>query len=426
MTGNYGQQGRGNVTLFSVISTPILILVLATVLLVYNLIGLIGVLVNGGEIVYAEETLNNYINTTYDNSFKNSSAKNSGLVLMFFYNEDTNTMEYTVKAGSNVSTYASAVFGTDSKFGAYLEKNLKMENYKATFGDTLAAAIDQMAKDIEELKLMSNYVYEHDVSKMPVPQATVKKGAGDIFSNETADKISAALVRFQAETGLYMVMSLDTSVNAFGRTIPTTDIFMVVLIMFVIALCSFNLVKKVREYKRYKNDFGTQEQSRIRVNARSPYYDEDEDDEAPATEEEAEEEELDEEIFEVEEDDEAEGIVTEDVEAPASNEENSEEENKAEAEEENPAPRRIRPDIFNALALAEAEGEAEENEEENNNNTEDDEDLESEETEGEAEEGLDYDVEYDYEDGEDVDESEDFEGNEETEEADEDELLDNE
>ena len=59
MTGNYNQQGRANVSLFSVIFTPIVILVLATALLVYNLIGLIGVLVNGGEIVYAEETLNN-------------------------------------------------------------------------------------------------------------------------------------------------------------------------------------------------------------------------------------------------------------------------------------------------------------------------------------------------------------------------------
>ena len=284
MTGNYNQQGRGNVTLFSVIATPVIILVLAAVLLVYNLIGLIGTLVNGGNIVYEEEALNNYISTTYDGSFKSSSAKNSGVVLMFFYNEDTNTMEYTIKAGSNVSTYATAVFGTDSKFGAYLEKNLKMDNYKATFGDTLAAAIDQMAKEIKDLKLMSNFVYQHDISNMPKSEAIVKKGADDVFSKENADKITAALGRFQAETGLYMVMSLDTAVNAFGRTVPTNDIFMVVLILLVVALCVVNIVKKVKEYNRIKNDFGTQEPTRIRVNARSPYYDED-DEEADTTEE---------------------------------------------------------------------------------------------------------------------------------------------
>jgi len=319
MTGNYNQQGRANVSLFSVILTPIIILALATALLVYNLIGLIGALVNGGEIVYAEEELNSYIGKAYDDSFKNSSAKNSGVVLMFFYNEDKNALEYTIKAGSNVSTYATAVFGTDSKFGSYLEKNLKMDNYKATVGDTLAAAIDQMAKEIKDLKLMSNFIYQHDTKNMPKSEAIVKKGAEETFSKENADKITAALERFHAETGLYMVMSLDTSVNAFGRTIPTKDIFMVVLILLVIALCTFNLVKKIKEYNRIKNDFGTQEQPRIRVNARSPYYDEDdEDEEAPEAEEdtEAEEtEESEEEIVEEATEDEAEDEAEVEVEA---------------------------------------------------------------------------------------------------------------
>lgn len=301
MTGNYGQQGRGNVSLFSVISTPIIILVLATVLLVYNLIGLIGVLVNGGEIVYEQETLDNYISSTYDGNFKKASAPKSGLVLMFFYNEDTDTIEYTVKAGSNVSTYASAVFGTDSKFGEYLKKNLKMENYKATVGDTLAGAIDQMAKEINSLKLMSNFVYQHDVTNMPKAEAYVKKGAEEAFSQDTAGKITAALERFYAATGIYAVVSLDTSVNAFGRTIPTTDILMVVLILLVIGLCTFNLVKKIREYNRIKNDFGGQEPTRIRVNARSPYYDEDEDDDAPRAEESDEEEDSEDEVKEAEE-----------------------------------------------------------------------------------------------------------------------------
>lgn len=296
MTGNYGQQGRGNVSLFSVISTPIIILVLAAVLLVYNLVGLIGVLVNGGEIVYEQEALDSYMATAYDDNYKKASAPKSGIVLMFFYNEDTNSLDYTYKAGSNVSTYVSGLFATDGKFDKYLEKNLKMDNYKATLGDTFVKAIEETTKELKDLKLMANFVFEHDTKNMPKSQAVVKKGAESAYSTDSLAKVSTALAKFQAETGVYLVMSFDTSVNAFGRTIPTTDIFMVVLLVAVIGLCTFNLVKKIREYNRIKNDFGGQEPTRIRVNARSPYYDEDEDDDAPSTEEadESSEEETDE------------------------------------------------------------------------------------------------------------------------------------
>ena len=275
MTGNYGQQHRGHISLFSVISTPVLIILLATALLVYNLITLIGVLVNGGEIVYEEETINKYVSSVYDGSFKKASAPKSGLAIMFFYNEDTNVMEYTIKAGANVSTYVTAIFATDSKFGTLLKSNVKMESYKTSLAAGLSTTMAKMADEVVKLDLISNFVYNHDMGNMPSSVAIVKDK--NVISEENAAVITEALEKFTKETGIPVVMTIDSAVNAFGRKIPVTDILMVVLLIAVIGLCTYNLVKKIRDYNRIKNDFGVEEPNRIHVNARSPYYDEEDD-----------------------------------------------------------------------------------------------------------------------------------------------------
>lgn len=308
MTGNYGQQGRGNQTLFSVIATPVIIITLATVLLVTNLVSLIGVLVRGGEVVYEEEALNAYIGGVYDEYYKeiggSSKNKDSGVVLIFFYNEDTNTIEYAVKSGSNVQAEATKVFGTENAFGKYLKEKLKMdeENFPEKFDETMAGAIKAMIAEVKDLELNNPYISKCDKDMLPSLVVIQDKGLEE-NEEQLPEKIFApmpetqkALDQFKKEAGFSVVITLDTSENAIGRNIPLTDIFMVVLLVAVMALCTVNLIKKVRDYKRIKADFGDEDPSRIRVNARSPYYDEDDEDDEPASAEYDEDEEDDEEI----------------------------------------------------------------------------------------------------------------------------------
>ena len=318
MTGNYGgQQGRGNVTLFNVIATPLIIIILASVLLVTNSIGLISSLAKGGDITYAEETVTAYKNGVYDTQFKNAkgkNAKNSGIAIMFFYNDDNGTWEHTVQAGSNVSTeFSSAIFaGEGSAMVDYLSTKLT-EDIKTSekLVNALSAMMDELADEAEDYdgkfikKVTIEEISPSAVILMPIEGKNekaqpVKSEDGTVLlSVADGEKLSAAMAKFTEVTGVPVVMTFDSSVRAFGRTIPTTDIFMVVLLLAVVALCVFNLVKKIRDYNRIKNDFGGQEPNQIKVNARSPYYDEDEDevvvDDFEAVDESADEESEDEE-----------------------------------------------------------------------------------------------------------------------------------
>ena len=297
MTGNYGGQGRGNITLFNVIATPLIIVILASILLITNLVGLIGVLVNGGEIVYEEENVNTYTSNVYKEEFgkaEGKNAKDSGVVVMFFYNEDTNIWEHTVNVGSNVRSEIKNVFsGESSPMVTYLTDNVKTDSNSADFVKAVTKMMPELANKIEEYDLTSPFTKNNDLTKMPVSKAVLTplgkanevlaEDGTVIMSVSQGEELSLAMIEFTNATGIPFVMTIDTSVNAFGRTIPTTDIFMVVLLVLVVALCVFSMVKKIREFNRIKNDFAGQDplqpEGGIKVNARSPYYDEDDEDE---------------------------------------------------------------------------------------------------------------------------------------------------
>lgn len=308
MTGNYGgQHGRGNISLFNVIATPLIIIILASVLLVTNSIGLISALVKGGNITYDETAVTNKKTEIYETLFKDGvkdkNAQGSGVAIMFFYNDDNSTWEYAVQGGDNVNKdFVTAVFtDKESTMVKYLTDSLTKkvtvdgkEVVEPKKGDELTATIvgllDKLAASVDEydgilLKKVSAEIAAstallypiEDTKKGEEPQPVKSEKGAELLSVANGEAITAALANFTAKTGIHVSMTFDNSVRAFGRTIPTTDIIMVVLLLAVVALCVFNLVKKIRDYNRIKNDFGGQEANPIKVNARSPYYDEDDD-----------------------------------------------------------------------------------------------------------------------------------------------------
>ena len=335
MTGRYGQGGAPRQSLFSVIMTPLIITILATGLLIYNLIGLIGVLVNGGEIVYEEETLNAYKTDAYKENFKfeGATGTQNGLTLMFFYNEDLDTVECTYVVGTNIQNSISNLLNSETEgIGAALERHSKVGNYKDTVVANISAAIDEIAESIEELDLINSFVKHYSSKNIGDPAVKVKDES--FITQKSADELLPHLVEFEAKTGIPVYVVIDTAVNAFGRTIPVTDILMVVLILLIITLCVVNMVKKIRAYKRVQDDFGGQEANRIQVNARSPYYDEDDEEDEEAEDEEGEiVSSVDEDEYEEDEEEDTEESETEE-ESDEEAEEESEEETEEELEDE--------------------------------------------------------------------------------------------
>lgn len=285
MTRNYGQQGGAQQqSLFSVILTPVILLVLVVGMLIYNLVGLIGVLVKGGNINYDEKVVNTYLDNAYNKAFENVTAKDSGITICFFYDKDDKSLRFETRGGDNIRPEAKALLKPDGKLGSAIQEYLKKEENRSNFAGCLSNAFYVVTDEITKLKLTNSFTYVRDYGNMPDPFVSLVELNSEtketFIEQDKAGDIENALMYLKSYTGITVNVTVDTSEHAFGRNVPMMDVLMVVLLLAIAGLCTFNLVKKIRTFNRIKNDFGTQEPNRIHVNARSPYYDEDDEEEA--------------------------------------------------------------------------------------------------------------------------------------------------
>ena len=275
MTGpanNKGAQGG----LLNVILMPVILSAIILGILIYNLVTTIIVLSNGGEVVYDDEKLNTYVEE-YAKSFEEPSYVKNAVVVIPIYDEDAETLSFFVRGGGNVNSEVT------NMFGSFEGKVIGTPSYKENFTSGMIAAMTHMSAEYVKLDLRDSFIKNFDESKMPDPAVTVKEGFPYAIN---AEELGMELLAFEAETGVPVIVIADTAANAFGRETPVMDIIILVLLAAVLALSIVSLVKKIRAYKRVANDFGNQQPNRIHVNARSPYYDEDDDEpvEGEATE----------------------------------------------------------------------------------------------------------------------------------------------
>ena len=301
MTGYGAGQGAQRGGLLSVILMPLLLIVLVLGLLIYNLVGTIGILSRGGEFVYVEETFKTHLNGVYNAGVKDVKATDSALAIIFLYDVDKNTMSYEVKAGSNLMNEVTDLFGVDKDFGKLLNDNkvVSRTDYSKTFAEDLGKVMNKMATKINELNLNNVFVRKYE-SDTTFPDAMLRTDEKVSMSLDNSDALKSALAEFTAETGVPVIVSVGTYEGLFGRTIPWTGILFDVLLLAVAAYLIFNLIKKIRAYKRIEADFATQPQ--VQQPVRSPYYDDEEDEEESDEEYEYEdEEEVDEAMEEIDE-----------------------------------------------------------------------------------------------------------------------------
>ena len=294
MTGNGVRPGAPRVRLLNVVLTPILIIALVLGIFVYNLIGTIGILTRGGELIYTDDAFKPHMENVYNAGVKDAKATDSALAIIFLYDVDTNTMNYEIKAGSNLMNEVSDLFGSDKAFGKLLNDNkiVRRTDYSKTFAEDLGKVMIKMADKVNELNLNNVFVRKYaENTSFPDAKLHTEKNVSMELNNTAA--LESALATFTAETGVPVIVSVGTYEGLFGRTFPWTGILFDVVLLAIAAYLTFGLVKKIRAFKRMEADLATQPQDPQPV--RSPYYDDEEDEEESDEEYEYEEEEVEEE-----------------------------------------------------------------------------------------------------------------------------------
>ena len=275
MYGNGTRQGaQARVGLFSILSTPILVIVIALGIFAYNLVGTIKAISNGGNIVVTQEVYDQHIANIENAAVSEGQDKNGTIILTFFYDADTNTVTPDMKAGSNVMNEVTDLL---SKSEAYDS----IKTYESTFVSDLSAILDKMANDIQGLELNSNYIKKYDPEKLP--ESTLVQLEGKSYVDDSQGTLASAIKSFSEKTGIALIVSVDSSAGVFGRTAPWKDIIIEVALLAFAVYMIFNVVKKVRAYKQMQADLAAQPQEP--VVKKSPYYDDEEDDEEEAEEE---------------------------------------------------------------------------------------------------------------------------------------------
>lgn len=246
--------------LLGIILLPIIIIVLGVIFLVVNLVSTIGIIAQGGEIVYDDEVFQDYAYNAYYSHFSEKTTSEDGIMILFVNYEDNQELAYVCFAGDNVNNRINNLFGSDSEFGRVLESTVNADNYKYSLSKDLAKVMDHMTTEVVELNLSSSFVKEHDMSD--APGATLIDKSGLNLNEET---IKDSLVNFQNETGIPVLLVVDDAESVFGKTMPIANIVMAVITLGVIIFGICFLVSKIRRRNMINNDLGGP--NRIRVNS---------------------------------------------------------------------------------------------------------------------------------------------------------------
>lgn len=231
--------------ILSLILAPIIIGLVATLLLVVFLINSVSVIAAGGEVVYDEATFQDYANDQYYENFGSSSAEEDNMLIVFLTEE--NCQEYYCIAwlGDNIKTGINNMFGNDTtEFGSAVLGTIS--DYYAYDIDTgIASVMEEMADEVVALNLSSSFKTESDRTNLTESHID-NKTTLDI----TESTVNPALESFTEETGIPVVVVVETMENVFGKTMPVFSIVFTVVAGIVVAVCVVKLFQGIKERKR--------------------------------------------------------------------------------------------------------------------------------------------------------------------------------
>ena len=231
---------------------PIIMMVLAVILLFASISSGIGSLARGGEVRYNEEQFQDYADQEYAKAFASDNRTyEDNILLVVLTTENFDEYYYIAWVGDNIRTDINNLFGNQyTAFGRAMNQSIAA-NYKYSLDSNLAQVVETMRTQIDHLGGDSSFKRPSSGSHADSKLVNYT----DIPLTE--DTVNAELQKFTEETGIPIVVTVNTAENVFTKTLDASAIF--VLILGVILLIAA-IVMFVRYYRRKNN--GEQENDR--------------------------------------------------------------------------------------------------------------------------------------------------------------------
>lgn len=232
----------------SALLAPIICLVLAVVVLISVVVSGVGSLASGGEVVYDENSMQDYANEQYAAIYDPSSKTyEDNVLIVFLTNEDGQGYYCIGWVGDNVKRAVSDLYGNEyTALGRAMQSSVNQTSYRYSLGSNLASVTEQLQTAVEALGLES--VYSTVKAETHPAGKVYNKSSSDIqFNPETVD---AALQGFTEATDITMSIVVADSADVFGKTL---DAGAIVALIVCIALIVFAVVSIVK-YFRHRNE----------------------------------------------------------------------------------------------------------------------------------------------------------------------------
>lgn len=240
--GYYGGYGGGCLGgLLGMLMLPFLLIAMAAVLVISSLSSSFMILKDGGIVPYNEETFQDYANEQYMAEF---GASEDGIVVVFLTAENYYDYCYIGWVGDHLNANVNELFGAD---GTALGNSVSREvpkNYKYSLDSNLANVTDRLATAIGQLDLASNYRCNET---QPEAKSRLINYSDLPLTEET---VNLSLTAFTKNTGIPMVIVVDEMEDVFGKEMPFSVIFTLILAGGIVIFAIVLIVKAVRRRKK--------------------------------------------------------------------------------------------------------------------------------------------------------------------------------
>lgn len=228
---------------------PVILLVVVTAVIFGTLSSSFGNVISGGQIRYDEPKFQTYANNRYSEIFGgNTAAYEDNVLVIVLTNEAADGYYAIAWVGDNLQDKVSDLFGAEgTAFYRVMQSSINQEYFAYSLDSNLARAMRAMADEVEALNLDSNFyrTYSHESS----PASHVVNYTA---LSVTENTVNIALEDFTDRTGIPAAIVVDTTENAFGKTIDTSDIITVVIASAVGIFAIVMIVRTIM--KNRKND----------------------------------------------------------------------------------------------------------------------------------------------------------------------------
>lgn len=247
----YGYYGGGLFGgLLGIIMLPIIVIIISIAVIGIYVSSTVSSIANGGEIVYNEETFQDYAMGEYGKHFTDNETYEDNVLVVLLTSEDNSRYYCIAIVGDNVNYRINEMFGNETTaFGRAITGSIA-ENYKYSLDSNLAMAMGKMADSIEALNLKSSFTAENDMSNKAESKLV---NYTDLTMTEKT--VNDSLASFTETTGIPAVVVVETAETVFGKTMPVGSILFIIILVALVGFCIAYIVKRVREKKQYDKDF---------------------------------------------------------------------------------------------------------------------------------------------------------------------------